>query len=172
VQITANKIKLLYGEDGEAEIIISANLSKGKAKAEIAELRSITEKGKQLVVDIKQHRKKRSMDANAYLWVLCNKLAEKLRITKEEVYKKAIRDVGQFEIVPIREDVVERWITAWDSKGMGWFAELMEDSKLEGYKKVISYYGSSIYNTAEMARLIEEIVSICKEQGVEWQIET
>ncbi len=34
----------------------------------------------------------------------------KIGNTKEYVYKKTIREVGQFEIIPIRNDAVERWI--------------------------------------------------------------
>ena len=36
--------------------------------------------GKTYDVDIKEHREKRSLDANAYFWVLVDRLAEKLRI--------------------------------------------------------------------------------------------
>jgi len=99
--------------------------------------------------------------------VLCQKIAEVLRTTKELVYQKFIRDVGQFEIVPIKNEAVERWIEVWNSKGLGWFAEVMEDSKLKGYKKVISYYGSSCYDSREMSVLLDEVVRECKELNIE-----
>ena len=107
------------------------------------------------------------MDANAYCWILCQKIAEVIRSTKEDVYKRAIRDVGQFEIVPIRDEAVDRWIEVWGSKGLGWFAEVLDDSKLTGYKKIISYYGSSVYNSREMAILIDNLIDECRELGVE-----
>lgn len=118
-------------------------------------------------IEIKPHRKKRSLDANAYLWILCQKLAEALHSTKEEIYIRHIRDVGQFEILPIREDAVETWIRNWNSRGLGWVAELQDDSKLQGYKRVINYYGSSVYNTKEMSVLIDSVVQEAKEQGIE-----
>lgn len=136
-------------------------------RQEVADLQAVVERGKQLSVEVKQYRQKRSLDSNSYLWILCQKIAEVIRSTKEEVYRRAIRDVGQFEIVPIRDDAVDTWIERWGGRGIGWFAEVMEDSKLEGYKKVISYYGSSVYDTREMSILIDEIVSQAKELNIE-----
>jgi hypothetical protein len=111
-------------------------------------------------------KKRRSLDANAYCFVLCQKIAEKISNTKEFVYKQAIKQVGQFEILPIRNDAVERWIEAWESKGLGWQSEIMRDSKLEGYVNTINYYGSSVYTTKEMSLLIDEIVTQAKELNI------
>lgn len=115
---------------------------------------------------IDHYKKKRSLNANSYCFVLCQKIAEKIGNTKEFVYKQAIRHVGQFEIVPIRDDAVERWIEAWESKGLGWQSEIMRDSKLDGYITTINYYGSSVYDTREMSLLLDEIVTQAKELGI------
>jgi hypothetical protein len=163
MKIKANNIRLIYTESGKAEIILSTDQS----RIDISPLKEVVAKGKPLAVEIKQYRQKRSLDANAYCFVLCQKIAEAVKSTKELVYKKAIREVGQFEIVPIKNEAVERWIEVWGSKGLGWFAEVLEESKLRGYKKVISYYGSSVYDSREMAVLIDEIVLWCKELGIE-----
>ena len=45
-------------------------------------------------VEIKEHREKRSLDANAYFWVLVDRLAEKLRIPKTDIYRRYIREIG------------------------------------------------------------------------------
>ena len=50
--------------------------------------------GKQYMADIKEKRKRRSMDANRYLWVLLDKLAEALNTTKEELYRLYVKRVG------------------------------------------------------------------------------
>jgi hypothetical protein len=162
MKFTANNIKISYSETGQAEILLSLT-----TKPDISELKAVIANKKLLTVDISQQKKKRSLDSNSYLWILCQKIAEAIHSTKELVYQKTIREVGQFEIVPIKNEAVERWIEVWRGKGLGWFAEVMEDSKLKGYKKVISYYGSSIYDSREMAVLIDEIVSQCKELGIE-----
>jgi hypothetical protein len=158
-------IRHQYNESSMPEIIITC--PDRSVLNNIPELKGAIANGKKLDVEIKIHRNKRSLDANSYLWVLCQKIAEAIRATKEEVYRKAIREIGQFEIVPIKAAAVDRWIEVWNSKGLGWFAEVMDDSKLPGYKKVISYYGSSVYDTREMSVLIDNIVQECKELGIE-----
>ena len=40
--------------------------------------------------DIEPHKEKRSLSANAIAWVYCDKLAEKLHSTKEEIYRIAV----------------------------------------------------------------------------------
>lgn len=162
MKLTANHISTSYSESGQQLITLALT-----AKTDISDLKAIIANGKLLTVDISKQKKKRSLDANALLWVLCQKIAEVIHSTKELVYQKFIKEVGQFEIVPIKAEAVERWIEVWNSKGLGWFAEVMEDSKLPGYKKVISYYGSSAYDQKEMSVLLDEVVRECKELGIE-----
>lgn len=162
-----NSIKIQYPEDlKEMEIVLTTNRSQ-ETLQKIAELKEIVEKGKELKVEIKQYRHRRSLDANAYCFVLCQKIAEVIGNTKEYVYKQAIKQVGQFEIVPIKDEAVERWIEAWESKGLGWQSEIMRDSTIEGYTTTINYYGSSVYDTKEMYLLLEEIVVQAKELGID-----
>ena len=116
---------------------------------------------------IKQYRKRRSKDANAFCWVLIGKLAIALRTSPEEVYRNAIREIGDnFEILPIRNDAVDRWREIWQSKGLGWVCETLGESKLDGYTNMVNYYGSSVYDTRQMSALIDCIVSECKEQDI------
>lgn len=161
----AKDIKLLYGmEDMEIHLTVEKNK---ETIQKISKLKEITEKGKLLKVDIKQYREKRSLNANSYCWILSQKIAEKITNTKEYVYKRAIRDVGDFEILPIKNEVVDKWIRNWESKGIGWQSEVLEKSKLEGYTNTINYYGSSTYNTKEMSLLLEEIVYQAKELDID-----
>jgi len=162
MKIKVNDIRKVYTENNETELIITT-----KENINIDDLKLIITNKKELSVEIKAYRKKRSLDSNAYCWILCQKIAEVIHSTKELVYKKVIKDVGQFELMPIKNEAVERWQKVWESKGMGWFSEVLEDSKLEGYKKIVSYYGSSCYDVREMCILINEIVAQCKELEIE-----
>ena len=118
--------------------------------------------------ELKEHREKRSLDANAYAWVLLGKLAAKLNIPKEEVYRQIIRDVGDnYEILPIRDEAVDKWISAWEEKGIGWCCDVLGKSKLGGYTNVIAYYGSSTYDSKQMSNFISLIVQECGEQDIE-----
>ncbi|HWS31024.1 MAG TPA: hypothetical protein VN512_13040 [Clostridia bacterium] len=121
-----------------------------------------------LSVEIKPFRKKRSLDANAFAWVLIGKIAEKVKSAPTDVYRELIRDVGgNYEIVPVKAERAEAWINIWKSHGIGWVSEILGESKLDGYVNIISYYGSSTYDTAQMSRLIDCITDECAELGID-----
>ena len=127
-----------------------------------------TKKEKKYVADIKEYRERRSLDANAYMWVLVGKLSGKLGLPPEEIYRAAIRDVGDnYEVMPVRNDALERWKAIWQSNGLGWLCEEIGPSKLDGYTNVRNFYGSSAYDKAQMSRLIDNIVQDCKVQCIE-----
>ena len=122
---------------------------------------------KEVDVEIKRHRKKRSLDANAYCWTIINKIAEKMRIDKAEVYREAIRAIGgTSEIVCIQDKAVESLRRGWELHGMGWQTEIMP-SKIPGCKNVVLYYGSSTYDTRQMSILIDHVVQDAKALGIE-----
>lgn len=122
-----------------------------------------------LDVEIKKHRKKRSLDANAYCWVLIGKLAAVLRDTPDGVYRRLLRDVGgNYDVVPVREDRIKNWERIWCSNHIGRFIEdLGPCVHTEGYHNVRSYCGSSDYDTVQMSRLIDSVVEECREQRIE-----
>lgn len=125
-------------------------------------------KDKNLSIKITQFRKKRSLDANSYFWVLCGKLSQKTRQPKTDIYRQLIKEIGDnFEIVPIRNDAVNTWCENWQQKGIGWICDIVGDSKIDGYTNVCCYYGSSTYDSVQMSALIDLIVFECKEQGIE-----
>lgn len=163
MKIKAQSINVRLTLDGNTEYIIT---SKDKPTTELDELMQIISKGQELSVEVKQYRQKRSLDANNYCWVLCQKLAEKLNSTKEDIYKEAIRKAGQFDFIAVADRAVEQFVKAWQAKGLGWYAETMP-SKIDGCKKVMVYYGSSVYDSKSMAHLIDYVVSECKAQGIE-----
>lgn len=123
--------------------------------------------GKAYDVEIKEHREKRSLDANAYFWVLVDRLAEKLRIPKTEIYRRYIREIGgNNETVCVTAEAADKLRSGWEHNGLGWQTDTMS-SKLPGCVRVVLYYGSSTYDTAQMSRLIDLIVQDCREQGIE-----
>lgn len=122
-------------------------------------------------ITIQKKKNKRSLNASAYCWVLCQKIAEELSKTgytsKEDVYRKAIKDCSHFSYVPVREDAIERYIQIWQGHGLGWLAEdAGECQSLKGYHNIMCYHGSSVYNQQEMARLIECLTDECEQLGI------
>lgn len=120
-----------------------------------------------LTVKIGKHKKKRSLDMNAYCWVLIGKIAEKTNVPKHEVYREAIRGIGgNYEVVCVREEAVDTLRRGWEHNGIGWLTDTMF-SKLDGCTNVVLYYGSSTYDVEQMSRLIENIVQDCNALGIE-----
>lgn len=121
---------------------------------------------------VEKKKVKRSLDANAYYWALINKLSEKINIPPATIYRQHIQDVGgNYEIVPIRDDAVQTWQNNWQNKGLGWVCESIGESKLRGYTNMICFYGSSTYDSKQMARLIDLCVEDCKEQDIDTMTE-
>ena len=117
---------------------------------------------------LKEHRKKRSLDANAYAWVLIGKLSEAMRLPPVEVYRQAIQNIGgNFEVLPVREDAAEHFRRVWESQGLGWPCVDMGQSKISGYRNLRVYYGSSTYDTRQMSALIDTLVQDCKALDIE-----
>lgn len=127
-------------------------------------------------IELKLHRERRSLTANSYCWVLCQKIAEELSkngvyTSREDVYRQAIKGCQAFTPLPIKVDAVERFMEIWQSNGIGWIVEDVGNSKINGYKVVHAYYGSSTYDTKEMARLIDCLVSEATALGIETKTE-
>lgn len=122
---------------------------------------------KEYTLEIKEKKQKRSLDANAYFWTLCGKLAEATGIGKTDIYRSYIKEIGgNSDIVCVMEKAVDDFRRAWERNGTGWLTEAIP-SKLEGCVNVVCYYGSSTYDTKQMSRLIELVVQDCKEAGIE-----
>lgn len=122
--------------------------------------------------DIKPTKKKRSLSANGYLWALCDQIARKLSIpgdvvTKEEIYKRSIISVGKYTPMPIKEEAVEDFRKIWQSNGTGWVLEVVDDSKLEGYKFCRAYHGSSTYDVKDFSKLLDFVIQDAKSIGIE-----
>lgn len=115
--------------------------------------------------ELSEHKDKRSLTANGYLWVLLQKIADVLRSTKDEVYEEMLNRYGQLQT---------------DEKGEPYKITVKSEvdmSKIEGhykrYKsngKFTAYFvikGSSKYSKKEMAILLDGVISECKELDIE-----
>lgn len=120
-----------------------------------------------LSIKITKHTKKRSLDANAYAWVLIGKIAEKTNVPRVDVYRNAIREIGgNYDVVCAQDKAVDSLCTAWQKNGIGWITDTMP-SKLEDCTNVMLYHGSSSYDTQQMSRLINLLVQDCEQLGIE-----
>ena len=117
--------------------------------------------------ELVKSKKRRSLDANAYAWTLIDKIAAAVRITKTEVYRNAIKDIGGVsDTVCVKDEAVEKLRAGWSKNGLGWQTDIMQ-SKIPGCTNVVLYYGSSSYSTHQMSVLIDQLIEDAKALGIE-----
>lgn len=144
---------------GQAVITLTAD---AKILTSVEELLNVD-----LSCHLKHYRKERSQDANAYFWVLLDKLAEQLKIPKIDLYRGYIKNIGgNNTTVCVIDSAVGDLVKNWQHNGLGWQTETF-GSKIKGCTNVILYYGSSTYDTEQMSRLIDLIVQDCQAVGIE-----
>lgn len=126
---------------------------------------------KNLDVELKPHRAKRSLDANAYYWKLVSLMAEKLKTSNNELHNILLARYGYPEIinnamvtVPLKEDIDHNKIEGIHLKPSGYSTT---NSKGTVFTVYYLMRGSHTYNTKEMSRLIDGIISEAKELGID-----
>ena len=116
---------------------------------------------------VKRFRQKRSLDANAYCWLIIDKIAQRMRMTKVDVYRDHILHIGGVsETVCVQDRAVDKLCEAWSKNGIGWQTETFP-SKIPGCTNVTLYYGSSTYDTEQMSALIDALVRTAKALGID-----
>lgn len=123
---------------------------------------------RELEISLSIPRKRRSLDANAYCWVLIDQLAAKIRQPKEQVYREIVRDLGgNSEMLQIKTAALEAFERAWCEGHIGRFVDLISWDEYEGISWIAAYYGSSDYDSKTMSRLIDRVIEDCKTQGID-----
>ena len=121
-------------------------------------------------ITVRKYNPQRSNNANAYMWVLIDLLSEALRMDKKEIYFDHLRRVGgNMETYCAIPAAADRLCSFWRSQGhtgWGWPYDRV-DSKLDGCVNLRLYYGSSTFDTATMARMIDHLCQDCEACGIE-----
>ena len=131
-------------------------------------------KGQPVDVSIKYFRNRRSKDANAYAWVIMDRLAAALSakhqmpLTSVDVYREAIREIpGVSEVVAVRSEAVYKLRRGWSHNGIGWQSAVLGPSDAAGYTDVILYYGSSSFDVRQMGALLDYLQAEAQTLGVQ-----
>lgn len=119
--------------------------------------------GKLHIAELKRHRERRSLDANAYCWVLLEKLASAVGSDKDALYRDMVERYGVFMHVIVPPKAVD--ILRRDYRVVRELGPVVVNGKAG--MQCQCYEGSSKYDTAEMARFIDGIVQECEELGIE-----
>lgn len=133
----------------------------------------LNELAKMDAVDIiaKKHKKKRSLDANAYFHVLVGKIADKLRISKTHCKNILIGRYGQQEFLDDGKPIVIKSNVSVEKMLEQEFLHTVPcGTKTENGIEVVFYKvfrGSHTYDTKEMSILIDGTVQEAKDMGIE-----
>lgn len=125
-------------------------------------------------ITIKEYRKKRSLDANNYYWTLLTKLATVMKLSNPEAHNMMLYEYGFDEVIaghrvltPI-PDTEESENTVKNAM----YYHLKPTSEVKEGKDGVMYRtykllrGTHTYDTAEMSRLIDGLITRCKEAGI------
>ena len=111
--------------------------------------------------EIKEHKEKRSLNANAYYWVLVNKMADALNQSKEFIHMSMLKQYGQVYSMLLPADVpIESLVKYYELDGVKKQGERL-------FKTYNVYLPSSEMNTYEMSKLIDGTVEEAQSIGIE-----
>lgn len=120
-------------------------------------------------IDIKEHKEKRSLNANAYFHKLVDELRQKLKISFAACKNHLITSYGQLEYIGDVPAVIKTNIEPERMREIETLHCLPIAVKEveEGAYWYRLYRGTHTYNSREMAMLIDGTIEECKEQGIE-----
>lgn len=162
MKFSINDLQVLRGVHG-ISLVLPVPLSEADS---LLALQKKLGEGKSLEVEIKTPKKARTLSANAFCWVLCDEIARALSkngeyTSKEDVYREAIKDSGYGVHMALEsEEAMKRFSDIWQRNGIGWVTQEI------GRNELIAYYGSSVYDREQMARLIDCLLAEAKTQGI------
>lgn len=160
--VMVNSTQFRWSLDGEGDWLC---IQTGKARQTVDRLTP----GKVYDIEIKQHRERRSLDANAYFHVLVGKIAEALNIGFEDCKTNLVVEYGSFERdedgvkvgfkLPVSVDVskIYRYVKCFDTR----------EENGKRFNCYIVFKHTHLMDTKEMSRLIDGTVFEAKALGIE-----
>jgi hypothetical protein len=123
---------------------------------------------KTYVCEIKQKKERRSLNANAYCWLLIGEIAEKLNLPNDAVYEMMIQRYSKaYTHIIVKPEAAEQ--TKATLRAAHIYAYEIGDIEVNSKDgiQLQLFWGSSTFDTKQMARLIDGVVSEAKELGIE-----
>lgn len=125
--------------------------------------------------EIKKHREKRTLSQNSYYWVLVGKIADAMRMPKEQVHNEMLRSYGQVDriagglvTVPIPDtDKAEQAVLRSGKYHLKPTSQVRSGAKGVMYRTYVMLKGSHDLNTEEMSILLDGTVQEAQQLGIE-----
>lgn len=108
-------------------------------------------------------RAKRSLNANALLWLCLGRLADALRMDKWDLYKQMLKRHGKYTYICVKPNVVDAVKAQWRE------CEVIGEVDINGQKAVqmLCYFGSSTFNTKEFSVFLDDVISEMRDQNLD-----
>lgn len=117
-----------------------------------------------LNIEVKKYRQRRSLDSNAYCWLLIQKIAEATNSDKWTVYLEMLQRYSrEFTHIIVKEKAVDTFRQLYRT-----CIDLGEVT-INGQKghQLQVYFGSSTFDTKAMSVFLNGIVSECNDLGID-----
>ena len=114
-----------------------------------------------LTFKIDKHREKRSLNANNYAWALLTQIGNVMKLSKEDVYLKMLKEYGQSEMISVKAHIpISDYVKYCEEAG---------ESTLNGtlFKHYKVYKGSSEFTSDEMAIFLDGVVAEAKDLDID-----
>lgn len=111
--------------------------------------------------EIKEYHEKRSLNANSYFYVLQNKLAQALKTGNDELHEQLIKRYADVTLITIPETE--------NIKGIIKYYDIYNTGTIKGIPVIMykAYKPSHEMTSKEFSRLLDGLISECKEVGIE-----
>jgi len=119
-----------------------------------------------LRLSVKKWKEKRSLDANAYMWVLLTKMAYVLKTTPNEMHDEMLNRYG----IPDEDDdgyISIALRSRIDISRIDGYWKLYKESRDGKWKYYYRLKGTSEMDTAEMSWFLQQVIEEAEELGIE-----
>ncbi len=158
MKLTTKYLKRVVNEDNETEITFQIPTYQSRWLEEL-------DKSKEYDLDIAEHKSKRSVNQNKYLWLLCTEIAKAMHDKDEwQIYLYALEKANvKYEYVlglPIIEKELKKSFRA---------VKLVKYEDYKGKQMGVfkCYIGSSKMTVVEMKNLIDAVLDMASEVGLD-----
>lgn len=165
MRVNGTYLRRITNENGNLELSfeISSYYALEQAKS--------LEKGKEYRIEINEIKSKRSIEQNKMMWKLIHELNKALYGDEEhewDLYIQALEKTGaKYEYIaalPESEEMLKKSFRAIKKLN-----QFKHNGRIFNQYKV--YYGSSTFNTKEMNELLDKVLDMCAEAGIEYEID-
>lgn len=157
IELKANKIEVL-SSFGNIKLLVDV-----ESELIAEELNRIAASTRPWRVNIKSWYNARSLNANAMLWALIGEIAKVTGGDKDEIYLDMLQKYGVSIVLTAETPQAVEMLTRTYR-----LCRVLGQVVISGKTniQILCFVGSSKYDTAEMARLIDGVVSECQELGI------